>query len=161
MRTPRLSIALLAAGALAIAGCGSDDNGGDGGGSNGGASKKSGPAASGGESVNLSATDFKFAPADPTVKQAGTVTFKVSNDGQAPHALEVEGPGGEKETPVLQPGKTASLKVDLSKDGSYEFYCPVGNHRQMGMKGEVKVGGGGSGTSTSESEDDSGGGGGY
>jgi uncharacterized cupredoxin-like copper-binding protein len=164
MRTRILPIAALAAGALAIAGCGSDDNG-DGGDSGGSASttKQKAPSASGGGSVKLSATEFKFTPDNPSVDK-GTAKFSVSNDGQAPHALEVEGPDGEKETPVIQPGKSATLSVDLSKDGTYEFYCPVGNHKQMGMEGEVKVGSGGAGggsTSTSEGDDSGGGGGGY
>lgn len=153
MRTHRLSIAVLAAGVLAVAGCGGDDDGGGGGGSE----KQSAPSSSGGGStVKLSATEFKFAPSGPSVKKPGTVTFKVTNDGQAPHALEVEGPGEEKETPTIQPGKSAALKVNLSKEGSYEFYCPVDGHKQQGMTGEIKVGSGGSASSSS---DDSGGGG--
>jgi len=156
MRTHRLSIAVLAAGVLAVTGCGGDDDD-DGGGGGGGSEKQSAPSGSGGGSaVNLSATEFKFDPSDRSVKKAGTVTFKVTNDGQAPHALEVEGPGEEKETPTIEPGKSATLKVDLNKDGSYEFYCPVDGHKQQGMTGEIKVGSGGSGSSSS---DDSGGGG--
>jgi uncharacterized cupredoxin-like copper-binding protein len=31
------------------------------------------------------------------------------------------------------------LPVDLSEPGTYRFYCPVGNHEQLGMVGEVTV----------------------
>jgi len=164
MRTHRFSIAILAVGALAVAGCGSDDKSDNSSSKSGGggSSNKSAPSTSGGGTVKLSATEFKFSPADPTVKK-GTATFTVKNDGQTVHALEVEGPNGEKQTPNIQPGKSATLKVDLSKNGKYEFYCPVDGHKQQGMKGEVTVGGGGSSSSSSNASDDSGGssGGGY
>jgi plastocyanin len=150
MRTRTLSAA-LAVGVLAIAGCGSDDDGGDGGGGGDTGGSSGGSSSS---SVRMSATDFKFTPDNPSVDK-GTVKFTLTNDGKSPHALEVEGPSGEKKTPVIQAGKRATLEVDLNEDGTYTFYCPVGNHEQMGMKGEIKVGSGdGSGGS-------SGGGGGY
>jgi uncharacterized cupredoxin-like copper-binding protein len=111
--------------------------------------------------VRVSETEFKLDPANPTVEEAGTVEFDVANDGKVVHALEVEGPKGEVETEEIQPGRSATLEVDLSKPGSYVWYCPIGNHRELGMEGRITVAGGGSGgTSTSEDEqtkeDDSG-----
>jgi uncharacterized cupredoxin-like copper-binding protein len=29
--------------------------------------------------------------------------------------------------------------VDLNEPGTYEMYCPVSNHREMGMEGEITV----------------------
>jgi uncharacterized cupredoxin-like copper-binding protein len=130
--------------ALAVAGCGGDDddNGGNGGGGGygaaGGATQATTTADSGGETVDMSLTDFALNPADPTVN-AGTVTFNVANDGQTTHALEVEGPGEEVETDNLAPGDSAKLTVDLNEPGTYEMYCPVGNHKEMGMEGEITV----------------------
>ena len=126
---------MLLAGALAFAGCGSDDDGDSG----------PAPAASsggGGQTLKLSATEFKFAPSDPSVDNAGKVTFDVSNDGSVDHALEVEGPNGEDETEPISAGQSAKLTVDLSKPGKYEIYCPIGNHKAMGMEGTVTVAGG-------------------
>ena len=31
------------------------------------------------------------------------------------------------------------LKVDLDKPGRYVWYCPVGDHRERGMKGTITV----------------------
>jgi plastocyanin len=96
-------------------------------------------AAGGAETVDVSATDFKFDPDDPTVAP-GEVTFKVTNDGEAPHNLEVEGPSGEAELPQdLQAGDSGEFTADLSEPGKYTFYCPVGNHEDLGMVGEVTV----------------------
>ena len=67
------------------------------------------------------------------------------------HALEVEGPSGEVETEDLQPGDSADLDVDLSEPGEYEIYCPVDDHKGMGMEGTITVGGdGGGGTTTTD-----------
>ena len=96
------------------------------------------PAEGGGETVQVSETDFAIDPANPTV-QAGTVTFEVTNDGQAPHNLEVEGNGIEAELEAdLAAGESGTLTVDL-QPGTYEWYCPVGNHAEMGMEGELTV----------------------
>ena len=96
------------------------------------------PAEGGGETVQVSETDFAIDPANPTV-QAGTVTFEVTNDGQAPHNLEVEGNGIEEELEAdLAAGESGTLTVDL-QPGTYEWYCPVGNHAEMGMEGELTV----------------------
>ncbi len=89
--------------------------------------------------IDLKMTDFKFTPADPTVAKPGIVLINATNDGQAPHAVEVEGPDGEAETPTIAPGKKNTLKVNLDKPGSYTWYCPVGNHEEMGMKGKITV----------------------
>ena len=127
---------MLAACVVALAGCGSDD---DDGGSTG-AAQQSTPAS---DSVKLSETEFKITPADVTVDKAGKVTFEVANDGKFDHSLEVEGPNGEVETDTIPPGRSATLEVDLGKAGTYEMYCPIGNHRDMGMEGEISVAGGG------------------
>ncbi len=147
--------AALAVGALAIAGCGGDDDGD--GASTGAAESTPASTEAGGAAgtVKLSETEFKIDPANPAVKKAGRVTFDVKNDGQVVHALEVEGPNGEAETDSIPAGKSATLTVDLSKAGTYEMYCPIGNHKEMGMKGTVVVAGGGSGVVEEDSGDDS------
>jgi FtsP/CotA-like multicopper oxidase with cupredoxin domain len=65
----------------------------------------------------------------------------------------------EEETETIEPGETAELTVDLSKEGSYEIYCPINGHRDMGMEGTLTVGaasiGGGTDTSEDENEDGS------
>ena len=94
-------------------------------------------ASGGGETVDISETEYKLDPADATVK-AGTVTFNVANDGQTVHNLEVEGDGVEEETETLQPGDTGRLTVDL-EPGTYEMYCSIDGHEDLGMKGELTV----------------------
>jgi uncharacterized cupredoxin-like copper-binding protein len=91
----------------------------------------------GGETVAISETEYKIDPADPSVK-AGSVTFDVSNDGTTAHDLEIEGNGIEEVTDTIEPGGSAQLTVDL-EPGTYEMYCTIGGHADLGMEGEVTV----------------------
>jgi plastocyanin len=142
MKRKRRLTVLLAAGALLaipVAACGDDD---DDEGETQAATEATSTAPAGGgggETVDISATDFAFAPSDPTVN-AGTVTINLTNDGQAPHNIEVEGPSGEAELEQdIAGGESGQLTVDLSEPGTYTMYCPVGNHRQQGMEGQITV----------------------
>jgi plastocyanin len=141
-----LLLTVLFLAALLLAGCGSDDGDDEGG------------ESSGGQSVEVVATEFAFDPADVSVDEAGETTFTVSNEGEFPHALEIEGNGIEEETEELGPGESGSVTVDL-EPGEYELYCPVGDHRERGMVGTLVVGGGaegaGGGTTTDEGESES------
>ena len=139
---PRWSaVAVLAvAASLGVAACGGGDDDDDESAATTEPTATTGAAeADGGETVKMSAIDFEFDPSDPTVAP-GEVTFEVTNDGEAPHNLEVEGPSGEAVLPEdLQAGDSGDLPVDLSEPGTYRFYCPVGNHEELGMVGEVTV----------------------
>jgi uncharacterized cupredoxin-like copper-binding protein len=101
--------------------------------------------------VRVSESEYRLAPANPKVAKAGVVSFVATNHGKIPHALEVEGPSGEGRTTATAPGGSATLKVDLAKPGAYTWYCPLDNHKGLGMKGKVTVAGGGASTSTQSS----------
>ena len=109
--------------------------------------------AAAGQAIAIGETEYKLDPSSVQVGQAGTVTFRVTNNGTIDHALEVEGQGAEEKTATIKPGETAELTVDLSKDGSYEIYCPVDGHRDSGMEGTLTVGAGMGGGSTGTTED--------
>jgi uncharacterized cupredoxin-like copper-binding protein len=131
-------IALVTA-ALGVAGCGGDDESTSASTSSTTESTDTSASSGGGEATDVSLTEFAIDPQDPTVS-AGTVTFNVYNDGETVHNLEVEGPNGEAELDAdLEPGDSGTLEVDLSEPGTYEWYCPVGDHRAQGMEGEVTV----------------------
>jgi plastocyanin len=97
----------------------------------------SGGGGGAGGSVDISETEYKLDPADPTVS-AGTVELNVSNDGGVTHNLEVEGNGVEEETEDLQPGSIGKLSVDL-QPGTYEIYCAIDDHKELGMEGTLTV----------------------
>ncbi len=118
---------------LALAGCGGDGN------DSGSGTTTS--AAAAGTPVTMSLVDFALEPKAVQLDGAGTYTFKVTNDGQTTHALEIEGNGVEEETDTLSPGDSGEVTVELAA-GEYEIYCPIDGHRAQGMEGTLVVAGG-------------------
>jgi uncharacterized cupredoxin-like copper-binding protein len=78
--------------------------------------------------------EFRFTLSVKSVKR-GTVTFKVTNKGSLPHDFKVFG----KKTPLIAPGRSATIKVVFAKAGSYAYLCTVSGHAAAGMKGVLKV----------------------
>jgi uncharacterized cupredoxin-like copper-binding protein len=102
------------------------------------AAASGGAKAGGAEEVQLS--EFMIMPKVDTVS-AGKQTLRVVNVGKVEHALSIEeaGPGGKDiESGDIAPGATKTIAVDL-KPGRYEWYCPVGNHKMLGMVGTLVV----------------------
>ena len=90
------------------------------------------------QTVQVSEKEFKITLPSTTLK-AGSYTFDLSNDGKIQHDLTIQGPGVSKaHTPVIDGGKHATLKVKLTA-GTYDFYCSVPGHKQLGMDVKVKV----------------------
>jgi uncharacterized cupredoxin-like copper-binding protein len=89
------------------------------------------------EQVPVSESEFVIEM--PQTIAAGPVTFAVTNDGTITHSFEIEGNGIEEELEApLEPGQTGMLTVDLAP-GTYEVYCPIANHAEMGMRVDVTV----------------------
>jgi uncharacterized cupredoxin-like copper-binding protein len=130
-RIPGVRYALVPIAVLALAACGG--NGDD----SGGASTSEAT----GQTVKVSLVDFAIKPSTVQLDAPGTYTFEVTNDGQAQHALEIEGNGVEEETDTLGPGQSGEVTVELVA-GEYELYCPVDGHRANGMEGMLVVTGG-------------------
>jgi plastocyanin len=137
MRRTLIALALVTA---IFAGCGGDDDEDQAAATpTAEATQEPASGSGGGETVDVSAPadgSLKFDQSELSAK-AGTVTFKFTNPSSVPHAFDVEGQGIEEETDTITKSD-ASVTVDL-KPGTYEYYCPVGQHRQAGMEGTLTV----------------------
>jgi len=91
------------------------------------------PQAATSTTVKVKATDFHFALSTKTAHH-GIVIFKLTNKGHTKHDFKIAG----KKTPLIGPGKSATLKVTLKK-GSYKYLCTVPGHAALGMKGTFKA----------------------
>jgi plastocyanin len=120
----RITWILLISVALLAAGCGGDDDEGGGGGGGGLTLTADPDGAISWEPGSLSAS-------------SGSVTIKLVNQSDIPHAVEVEGNGVEEESDTVT-GADTELTVDL-EPGEYTYYCPVGDHRAQGMEGTLTV----------------------
>ncbi|HEX3196203.1 MAG TPA: plastocyanin/azurin family copper-binding protein [Propionibacteriaceae bacterium] len=95
-------------------------------------------AAAPGTAMTVTESEFTITLPSKTLP-AGTYTFTVTNKGKFAHNLTVDGAGvQDKATPSLAPGSTGDLTVTLQK-ASYEFYCSVDGHKDMGMDVTVQV----------------------
>ena len=98
-------------------------------------------AAPGDQTLNVTGSEYVYAPNELFVRPAERLTVQFANVGQAPHNIVFELDNGRVErTAVLQSGQQASLAFDSPAAlGRYAYYCSVGSHRQLGMEGQLVV----------------------
>jgi len=84
--------------------------------------------------VKVVAIEFKFTVTPSVISKPGAVTFTIVNKGTIGHDFKIAG----KKTPVIKPGKTATLTVTLHA-GRFPYVCTVPGHAAAGMKGVFTV----------------------
>lgn len=88
--------------------------------------------------VMISLKDFKLDPDNLAVK-AGAITFVLKNEGRYTHDFRVEGQGVNEKSPKVGSGRTIEWQITL-EPGKYRISCPVSNHADRGMEGNLTVG---------------------
>ncbi|OGG73106.1 hypothetical protein A3A38_04825 [Candidatus Kaiserbacteria bacterium RIFCSPLOWO2_01_FULL_53_17] len=86
--------------------------------------------------LTVSNAGLTFNPKTLLVKKGDRVKITFKNTGGT-HDLRVDGYGVG--TKVIQAGQEESFEFIADKAGTFEYYCSVGEHRQMGMKGTLTV----------------------
>jgi hypothetical protein len=66
-------------------------------------------------------------------------TFLVQNDGNETHALAIRGPGVDEQTQQIPAGEEPVEFAVPLRPGTYELWCPVGDHRDRGMQMSLLV----------------------
>jgi uncharacterized cupredoxin-like copper-binding protein len=92
-----------------------------------------------GGTLTATEKDFSIALTSDSVPP-GTYQLTVDNAGKATHSLSIKGPGGvDMTSDTLQGGDSTTMTVTLQA-GKYDVWCPIGNHRAMGMDTTLTVG---------------------
>lgn len=86
--------------------------------------------------ITVTGSMFKFDPAEIRVKQGDTVKIIFKN-AEGFHDFRLE--EFSVATKQIQAGQEETVEFVANKTGQFEYYCSVGQHRQMGMKGTLFV----------------------
>jgi plastocyanin len=125
----RLSALVLAAAALAAAGCG---------GGSGQAVNRSG-------TLDLALDEYRILPAKIEIG-TGTIVISARNRGVLTHNVVVQVPAKSEEdrpvelgrTPTAHPGQTVQTSIRL-QPGTYRLVCTIANHENLGQYATVEV----------------------
>lgn len=86
--------------------------------------------------ITVKGQDFSFTPSEIKVKKGDHVKITFQNTGGFHDFVLDEFNVKTKNIPA---GSTDTVEFTADKVGTYEYYCSFGNHRQMGMKGNLIV----------------------
>jgi len=128
---PLATMMLLLAVGAALTGCGEDTT------------KSSGSVTlQAGQPVVVAGDEYSFKPGTVTIRGASgpaPIRFELRNEGSLPHDLHVRRGGDDLGgTDAIGEGKTAEASVTLGP-GDYEIFCSIGDHADLGMKGDLKI----------------------
>ena len=93
------------------------------------------------QQVMITFSEFAFSPNSITVTAGQPVQFMTTNGGKFPHNISFKH-NGETYTVFAQPikgGQPGMAEFTFDEAGTWEMYCPVGNHAAQGMVGQVTV----------------------
>lgn len=125
-RTPWFTLGMIAAGAALIAT---------------GIATQAAPSA---KTIDVDASDYKFAPGAMEAETSESITINLKNVGARRHDIVFELDNGRREaTTQINGGQSASVTfLAPAATGEYVFYCSVGQHRALGMEGKLTITGG-------------------
>ena len=88
------------------------------------------------KSFTVTGRNFSFTPKEIRVNEGDTVRITFTNGGGTHDFVLDE---FDVATKTLQTGQSETVEFVADKAGTYEYYCSIGQHRQMGMVGNLVV----------------------
>jgi uncharacterized cupredoxin-like copper-binding protein len=85
--------------------------------------------------IHVKGGEFFLRLSIKSINRPGKVTFVFKNIGHVRHDFKIN----SKKTPLIHPGKTATLAVTFTKKGEYRYLCTVPGHAALGMRGVFAV----------------------
>ena len=113
-----------------------------------------------GTEINVTATDFAYAPSSITIPAGEPVTLKLTNNGAVEHdyvieKINVTDVSASESMPAehhqmgdmpeydlhfyAKAGETATLQFTALEPGTYEVFCSIKGHKEAGMIGTLVV----------------------
>ena len=86
--------------------------------------------------VTVEGSQFKFLPTTVRAKKGDTVVVMFKNN-EGIHDWGID--EYDVRTNQIGEGEEEEMEFVADKTGAFEYYCSVGNHRQMGMVGKLIV----------------------
>jgi plastocyanin len=118
---------MLAAIALALAGCGGDDE------------PRRTATVPANASLDVVAKEYSFDPDGIVVRGAGSLRVTLENEGSLAHNLKLMKDGRVVGgTPSFPAGESRTARLHVAR-GDYEYLCTVGDHAELGMTGTLRV----------------------
>lgn len=88
------------------------------------------------KTFTITAANFSFDLKEIRAKKGDTIKI-VLNNQEGTHDWVID--EFNAKTKRLQAGQTDTIQFTADKTGTFEYYCSVGTHRQMGMKGNLII----------------------
>jgi uncharacterized cupredoxin-like copper-binding protein len=95
-------------------------------------------ARGGPQQVTVEGSEFKFTPANITVKANQPVQVTLRNSGTVVHDWTVQGLAQPVHVQA-QPGQTASAQFTFNRAGTFRIVCVEPGHEPAGMVGQLIV----------------------
>lgn len=114
---------------LAAVGCGDDSDGGGG---------DTGDA----RVVEITAVEYAFEASESiTIATGDTITFRVTNEGELDHELQVLTDANRRlgQTERIEPGATDEVTVTFEEAGVYQVICDIDDHFTRGQRAQFTV----------------------
>jgi plastocyanin len=87
--------------------------------------------------VTVDGSEYSFDPSSLTVTEGEKIRLTFNNVGNLPHNFVIDELGITTQT--VPGGGSDTVEFTASQSGTFDFYCSVGNHRALGMEGELDV----------------------
>ena len=87
--------------------------------------------------ISVEGGNYYFNPNEIRVKKGNTVKIILNSVDGVAHNFVIDEFNITSQT--ISVGQTTQVEFTPDKTGTFEFYCNISNHRQMGMKGTLIV----------------------
>lgn len=87
--------------------------------------------------IVVTVSEFYFSPESLNISKGEKVRIWIVNDGSTAHNLHL--PDMNLDSGNVAPGNKGYVDFVSDRVGSYNFYCGVGGHKDLGMNGNIIV----------------------